>query len=518
MTARLFLFLLSIPFLAIAADDNNINWHNRSYVPKKFTGISTEEAYQKLLQGKTSKKVVVAVIDSGTDIEHEDLKDKIWINQDEIEGNGIDDDGNGYIDDTHGWNFLGASNGEMVNYENYEITRMYRDAKFRFDSLGEGEEDYKKYKKLFQDQLESSRADSVATIGFVNKYTEYDSILKAHLGEEYSREELKALNPENDTLKKAKRFMNLLHLIKVERSYIEEIQAYIATTYNYNLNVHFNAREVIGDDPSDINDVSYGNPNVVGDVADHGTHVAGIIGAKRNNELGLNGVAENVELMILRAVPYGDESDKDIALAIRYAVDNGAQIINMSFGKKHSPYKEMVQEAIQYAASKNVLLIHAAGNDAANIDEITFHPKHAFDGYTADNWINVGALDQKIGKNVCASFTNYGQTLVDIYAPGVQIYSTVPGSKYEFMDGTSMASPVVSGVAALVLSYYPELTAKELKTILIDSAHDLGKLKVKIPGGGKKSKKVRFETLSTSGKIINVYKALELAETRNSLK
>jgi subtilisin family serine protease len=280
------------------------------------------------------------------------------------------------------------------------------------------------------------------------------------------------------------------------------------------LNLEYNPRTLVADNPEDINDRLYGNNNVIGPRADHGTPVAGIIGAVRGNNLGIDGIAQEVQLMILRAVPQGDERDKDIALAIRYAVDNGAHIINMSFGKDFSPHKHYVDEAVQYAEAHNVLLVHAAGNDGQNIDLVdNFPTKHYKAGKQANNWIEVGATSLKADKNFNGIFSNYGKQNVDLFAPGVDVISLAPDNKYDKMDGTSFAGPVVSGVAALVWSYYPELTAQELKEVLMKSCTLYPKLKVHTPAEDPtKKQKVNFSDLSVTGGVVNAYEALKLAQ------
>ena len=208
-------------------------------------------------------------------------------------------------------------------------------------------------------------------------------------------------------------------------------------------------KEIVQDDETNINDRDYGNKDIMASTPFHGTHCSGIIGAVRDNGIGVDGIADNVRIMMVRAVPDGDEHDKDIANAIRYAVDNGAQIISMSFGKDFSPQKQWVDDAVRYAQSKGVLMVHAAGNDAANIDSADNFPNPTFiDGNgRATTWITVGASgDPKLG-GITASFSNYGKKEVDVFAPGVQIYSTIPtGNNYGTASGTSMACPVVCGI------------------------------------------------------------------------
>jgi subtilisin family serine protease len=293
-----------------------------------------------------------------------------------------------------------------------------------------------------------------------------------------------------------------------------EMMDHIDENLDYNLNVEFDAREVAGDDIYDINDRDYGNNNVEGEKADHGTFVSSLIAATRGNGIGIEGIANNVEIMALRAVPNGDEYDKDIALAIRYAVDNGANIINMSFGKGYSPNKEWVDEAMQYAADNNVLLIHAAGNDSKNNDLDPSYPNDkTLSNKKIATWLEIGANSTDPKKELCGSFSNYGAKDVDLFAPGVDVVGCVPNDEYAMLDGTSFACPVTSGVAALVWSYYPELTALELKEILMESTYDKGKKRVIIPG--EKRKKTKFRELSVTGGIVNAYNALQMAEQKS---
>jgi len=275
----------------------------------------------------------------------------------------------------------------------------------------------------------------------------------------------------------------------------------------------FDPRSIVGDDPNKLDEVGYGNNDVMGKGTDnfHGTHVSGIIAAKRGNSLGIDGVANNVRIMALRAVPDGDERDKDVANAIRYAVDNGAQVINMSFGKSYSAHLAYVYEAIEYAASKGVLLVHAAGNSAENIDEANNFPNdYIGKKRNMSNWIEVGASASGLNENYVGNFSNYGKKNVDVFAPGVAIYSLAPDNKYQDAQGTSMASPVTAGVAALLLSYFPDLKAEQVKDILMKSSRSLDGLNVSKPGSGEE---VRFSQLSVSGGIVNAAEAVKLAES-----
>ena len=436
---------MSFSVLSIAQPiEGTLNWYNQ-----EGQGMYTEKAYN-YLKKKKSQTVIVGVIDSGVDIEHEDLKGQIWVNEDEIPNNGIDDDNNGYIDDVHGWNFLGNTKGEHVNEARLEKTRILAQLKDKYDGIDPNsiaqDEEYKLYLQV-KEEVAADRA----------QFEQYMDMI--------------------DQLPK-------------------EAQDYIRSQMDYNLNVDFDDRSLIGDDPDDFTDTNYGNNDVEGPDALHGTHVSGIIGALRGNGLGGDGVAENVKIMSLRAVPNGDEFDKDIALAVRYAVDNGAMVINMSFGKAYSPHQKEVYEAFKYADSKGVLLIHAAGNDAKDIDVEPNYPTsmYSFQTEPLDHFVTIGASTKNKGEEMVASFSNYGAKGVDVFAPGFEIYNTIPQSEYRNLQGTSMAAPMVAGAAAMLKSYFPELSMKEIKEVLYSTS-------VRYP------KVDGFADKSVTGGVINIYNA-----------
>jgi cell wall-associated protease len=508
------------------------DWFLRDPETDHLQGVSAEKTYATLLQGKPSRTVLVAVIDSGIDIDHEDLKDLIWTNKNEIAGNGIDDDKNGYVDDIHGWNFIGGKNGN-VNEDTYELTREYIRLKAKFENADDKKikkkqktdyESWKKIKKQFEDRSKQARQ------GYENYKTLYESAvfgndtLKKVLGvEKLNPSLLEGINSENPRIKIAAGSIAFLFQIlgpdaDIDEG-IKEIQEgvhYFEVQVKYGYNTEFDSRKIVGDHYSNLLEKGYGNNDVKGPDPLHGTHVAGIIGANRKNDIGIKGIADNVAIMPVRAVPNGDERDKDIANAIIYATDNGAKIINMSFGKSYSPEKEVVDKAVKYAESKGVLLIHAAGNDGDNNDTDNNFPSRYFKddkGKEAKNWMEIGA--SAAGTNeLAASFSNYGKKSVDLFAPGVEIYSTTPGNTYKNESGTSMASPTTSGVAALLMSYFPELTNIEVKEILKQSTRKFDNLEVKKPGT-KGKENIKFSELSSTGGIVNAYEAVKLAISKS---
>jgi subtilisin family serine protease len=502
----------------IYSQDNTteiLNWYNG-----KKPGMETEKAY-KMLKKKKSQTVVVAVIDSGIDVEHEDLKGKIWVNTDETPGNGIDDDKNGYIDDVHGWNYLGNEKGEHLNEANLEKTRILRKLSAKFEgvdpeTISSSEKSefelYQKVKSEVEEELSMYSMYLAQLEPLPEMIKQAPKVISEKLGKStYTLADLEAWTPEDQQSKMWKRLgMALLKGDISEQSIMEQIEQ-LDQMVNYNLNVSFIDREIVGDNPDDFSDRKYGNPDVEGPDALHGTHVGGIIGSVRGNGLGGDGVADNVLLMSLRAVPNGDEFDKDIALAVIYAVDNGAQVINMSFGKAYSPHQKEVYEAFKYADSKGVLLVHAAGNDAADVDLNPNFPTSMYSFQTAplDHFLTIGASTRTAKEELAATFSNYGQTKVDVFAPGYEIYNTVPQSAYKKLQGTSMAAPMVSGVAAMLKSYFPTLSMSEIKKIMLDSATSYkGKQQFK-PGS---EELIDFAKLSVTGGVINVRTAVKMCK------
>lgn len=506
------------------------DWFLRDPELDSLLGVSSERAYETLLKGQPSRTVIVAVIDSGIDIEHEDLKTVIWTNEKEIPGNGIDDDHNGYVDDVHGWNFIGGKNGN-VDADTYELTREYVRLHAKYGTVEESKvnkkqkaeyETYQQIKTKFE-KLKAKNEQQYKLYANIYRNINHsiDTIKSIMKVEKLTAEDVQKFETKEPALLFAKGFLLSMYRNMGEGENIEdyvgelkEAVDYYEVIVKYGYNETFNSREIVGDDITDLYEKSYGNNDVTGPDATHGTHVAGIIAADRTNNLGIKGIANNVKIMAVRAVPNGDERDKDVANAIIYAVDNGAQIINMSFGKSFSPQKEAVDKAVRYAEQKGVLLIHAAGNDGENIDEEKNFPTRIYaDGKEAKNWIEVGASAWG-GEELVGSFSNYGKKMVAFFAPGVEVYSTVPGSKYKNESGTSMASPSTAGVAALIMSYFPELSATDVKDILMKSTRKFDNLQVQKPGGGK----AKLDQLSITGGLVNAYEAVKLAQSMKAQK
>ncbi|MBJ7879640.1 S8 family peptidase [Gelidibacter salicanalis] len=481
------------------------HWGHLDLKNDTIPGMSVDRAYDEIIKNRKGTTTIVAVIDSGIDIDHEDLQGAIWTNTKEIPGNGKDDDKNGYIDDIHGWNFLGDGYDEQLEYVRLLASGNTAHPRYA-EAKAERQSEYDKY------------------VGIKTNYEQFlqqiknadDALERETKKSNYTKADVDALNTSNQTLQQyiaVAKYVYSLDFDTLKKATKELTQGLVDITdrLNYNLNVDFKGRKT-GDNPDDMTEKYYGNNNVkpVKASESHGTHVAGIIAAVRNNGKGGNGVANNVKIMSIRAVPNGDEYDKDIALAIRYAADNGAKVINTSFGKYYSPHSDWVREAIVYAASKDVLIVNAAGNEGADLDTKEVYPNDAIGTgpEVADNFISVGSLDPKYGSGLVSGFSNYGKINVDIFAPGGEIYSTFPNNDYKTIGGTSMASPGVAGIAALIRSQYPKLTAPQVKKIIMDSGLALT---TKVVVGGDPSQIKPFSALSKSQKIANAYNALILA-------
>lgn len=505
------------------SEDARQSWSHLDLKQDTIPGMSVNRAYDELIKDYEGSEVIVAVVDSGIDVEHEDLKDVAWVNDKETPNNNVDDDNNGYVDDIHGWNFL----GDIIE-ENLEATRIVRDFEDKYkeetaaDISAEDKAEFEMYKAAAS-ELKTDKAEAKANLDYYVSLKDQvegaqKTLTDSLKGKDLTIENLK--NLESDDEKTNQKKMLLLNIMSNVGEDIDaatdQLQGgidYYKTKADSHFNLDLNARaEKLGDDENDFSVQYYGNNQVTGpdpEKADakHGTHVAGIVGASRHNDMGMNGVAENVKIMAVRAVPDGDEYDKDITMAIRYAVDNGAKVINTSFGKYHSPYPEKVNEAIAYAAKHDVLIVNAAGNEGLDLDKKRVYPNDQWPEQEelVSNFINVGSITPSYGKELVSSFSNYGQESVDVFSPGSAIYSTTPLDEYEFLQGTSMASPNVAGVAAVIRSLYPKLSAEQVKDAIVNSGLTAD---IDVIVGGNAEDMRPFSTLSKSGKMVNMYNAI----------
>lgn len=519
---QILVYILIIPNLLFS--QTYTDWYHLDPVEDSVLGISSQKAYE-FLKDKPSETVIVAVIDNGAEITHKDLADNIWINKDEIPDNGIDDDKNGYIDDIHGWNFLGNSEGENMKNETLVVTRYFKLLNDRFAGKTKKEiarkdkEDYKFYlliKQRYEKELSEQEKMKNTYELLLENYNEAKEILSNYFeSSDYSLKNVENIETEDKELLWAIKIYTWANSNYYTKGNLEKSLKDVNTKLESRLNPDYNIRkEIVGDDPTDINDSIYGNNNVAAKGPYHGTSVAGVIGAM-NNDFGIDGIAKNVKLMILRVVPNGDERDKDVALAIKYAVRNGADIINCSFAKDFMMHPEFIYNAMKEAENKDVLIIHAAGNESRNIDKEPAYPNGFYDKRTkAKNWMNIGATNSADTETLISYFSNYGKKSVDVFAPGSRIRTTVLNNQYEYTSGTSIASPIVAGVAAVIKSYYPHLTSLQIRQIIIESAYIPTTKKVYVPTAGAMKRKMK--RVSVAGGIVNLYNAVQLAESYNN--
>ena len=495
--------LLAAPAV-LAQEAIPADWHLLDRDADGVAGISLADAYA-ALPDRAPREVVVAILDSGVDIEHPDLAPVLWTNPGEVAGNGVDDDGNGYVDDVHGWSFLGGPGGNL-EHDTLELARLVALCR-----AGTPDLTYSDCQEL-EEELDAERAPLAQQLAQVGPLYQTAQAADARLTETYGAGyDVTAL----DLSRREREMARPLLFLAEQGATLSDLEDYVdqlSSRLDYSLNPDYDQRSLIGDDYADTSERFYGVGDVAGPDPNHGTGVAGLVAAVRGNEMGIDGIAP-ARIMVVRTVPGGDERDKDVANAIRYAVDNGAHIINMSFGKSYSPQKAVVDEAVAYAAANGVLLVHAAGNSGEDIDVADNFPnREMLSGTVAGNWLEVGA-SQSDRAALAAEFSNYGRVGVDLFAPGAGVTSLKPGDGTQTADGTSFAAPVVAGVAALVMAYFPDLTAEEVRQILLDSSVRYAGDEVARPGDNKA---VMFEELSATGGVVNAAAAVRLAAERNA--
>lgn len=520
----------------------NLSWFSKDFLLNKSPGISLDKWYKSIKTNLISNEIIIAVIDTQLDTNHEDLKSQIWTNPNEIPNNNIDDDKNGYVDDVQGWSYISAKNGSYVVWTNFDYVRFVRKWQVKFLNKNESEietidlqnfREYQRASKVLNNQ-NKYYTNWIKSLQYsVDIFPKAKDTLKHFFPkEDYNIKKLDSLYQiykiNNKTFRE-RRLSNdkdlgalidgmIVNFETNNKSFndVIDMKQQIDSIVNKNLNINFNDRATLGDNP-EVLEIGYGNKSVNSDfkgirgIKDHSTKVSSVIAANRNNDLGIKGFSNHIKIMPLHISCSGDENDKDIANAIRYAVDNGAKIINMSFGKEFSVNKVWVLEAIKYAEKKNVLITHCAGNESLNIDENPFYPNDISYENTeeiSNNFINVGSISKRLDSTFVSNFSNYGKKNVDLFAPGEDIYTAIPDNKYDYDSGTSLAAPMVSGTAALIWLYYPKLTVQEVKQIILDSGASYN-IDVIVPG--TKDKKVKFLELSKSGKVLNVYNAMQMA-------
>lgn len=518
--------LFSAQFAFAQTEVPRETWYHADVETTGVYGVNTQKALDFLKEKKRKPQtLVVGVLDSGVEHFHEDLKANMWVNPKEIPGNGIDDDKNGFVDDVHGWSFLGNQYGVNYNDDTLEVTRLYKKYQALFETPNEATKksnetkyakefaEYQKVKREFNADLGQAKYNlAIAEAKYANLEPGFTKLINIFGETKLSEAVMKNFDTSDENVLQTLWVFNEMETKDWEGKTMKEVSAkYLGTAkaqverYRSTVQAHYNLnldprQELKVDDYENINQKIYGNNDSNGPEASHGTHVAGIVSAVRGNNIGNEGTSggNHVKIMSVRMVPNGDERDKDVANAIRYAVDNGAKILNMSFGKSYSPNKKEVWDAFKYASDNNVLIVKAAGNSNEDIDTHIHYPTNFNEAGNAvsKSVLTVGA-STRVTENLRARFSNFGKKSVDVFAPGAEIYATYPGvTEYRFLNGTSMASPATSGVAALVWSHYPKLSAEDIRNILMETVNKNDQLK----------------DISVSGGVVDAYKAVQRAE------
>ena len=545
MRKILFLLLLFISCSTnkkfVAPNDSNFvnkNWQHQVSENNSVKSTSLQKFYSEKFKKSTLNSIIVAVLDSQIDLNHEDLKDQIWVNTKEIANNNIDDDNNGYIDDVNGWNFIGKPNGGYFRYWNFEYSRIVSlkkeylklniktpsDSLLFFNEYSKIDEKHKEelvYHKNWFKSLEYAvkiRSKAIDTLKYFfpkgdYTYERLDSLYqKSKLNEKTFKQRRDANDEDLGALINS--VMIAIQMGLKQNEQLFELKNQLDSIVFRNLNIDFDDRKYICDNP-DILEKGYGNNKLNSNIYQltHSTEVSSIIAGQRN-QIGVNGFHNNIKIMPLCISTSGDEYDKDIAMAVYYAVDNGAKVINMSFGKEFSLNQKWVSDAFKYAEEHNVLLVHGSGNNSFNVDKNSYYPSDIDyvrnkEKEVVANFINVGSVSKRTDSTMVSPFSNYGKENVDIFAPGEEIHVAKPYTEYGYDSGTSLAGPMVSGTAALIWLYYPNLTVHQVKNIILESGITIDKMVVK---PGTKEEMVPFSDLCKTGKVLNTYNAMQLAK------
>lgn len=504
------------------SDENKKNWFLKDIQKDSLPGISLNLA-QRMVSNRKGETTVIAIIDTKINTDHNDISGYIWKNSNEIEGNKVDDDHNGYVDDIMGWNFIGNRDGDDLLYSKYEYTRILKKYDSIFRNVDEDEtkvdstafSEYKRAKLYYEKENQEVETNSIQYNFIYSNYKSGQKIIQDILGDKKITlaiiDSLVELQP--NLADKVMLVRNSIEFDIKENDMIDQLD-FLQKSKKFYLNLSYDERSILGDNPEDLNNTNYGNPlvNTNTDSLYHGTLTAGVI-ARSLKAIGIDYPDSQIKILPISISSFGDENDKDLALAIKYAVDNGAKVINISSGKYFSMHRSWVMDAIKYAEEKNVLIINSAGNDNKNLDTGDFFHFPYDENYNQEinNFIKVGASGYE-KRSFIYTNSNYGKDVVDIFAPGSDIYTTSTRNEegLEYVSGTSFAAPLVSLTAGLIYSYYPEMKVTEIKQIILDSGVSYN-IPIEIQVNDK-TENITFSDLSKSGKVVNAYNAFLMAE------
>lgn len=530
---------------------SDLDWYNCSFGEDGVYGAEVNKAYEFLKGKKVKKRPVVALIGTGLDVEHEDLKQAIWVNPGE-QADGKDRDKNGFIDDINGWNFLGGKNGQVMERLIQEGDREFLRLKDKYAdyitsngeffkiidgkrvkvSAPENLSEYSYYKNVVMPESQLARIYGGWNMAYV--IAEYGQKFKEDLrakfpGQRITLQEFQTCydpNAPQDTLSDvtftliatAFQLYKTDDLDFVYKTFVETGVARGKESYEEALKAYgYDGRkDIVGDDYLNINDNKYGNNVLLTSDAGLGTMQGGIIGGKRGNGLGNDGIMDEAEIMALRVTASGGEPYiKDMVLAIRYAADHGVDIIVLPQQNTLYPdgQKEWMIEALRYAESKGILVIVPAWELSQDLAKQTFYPNRRMTGdKELTNLMVISSSDKEGNPSLNA---NYGAKELDLFAPGINIYSAYTGDTYQIGSGVGLASASVAGVAALIKAYYPHLTGSQIRDILLESVTSRKGVEVEkgIEVDGKQTQDLfLFDDLCLSGGILNAYQAIMAAD------
>jgi len=513
------------------------NWWKIDYGQDSLASISWNKGlkYAYKTNNYPKKQIKVAILDTDFDLNHNMLLDLIAINKDEISRNNKDDNQNGFVDDYAGWNFLGIKNKDSaLAHVLMEETRILR----KFDSLSY--QTLKKRNKIpfkyievkssFDSIVKSLQRDINPYINIEENYTYVMDTLRKLIPDKISLSSLTDYKTQNDTIMG---YVNFAKYYYENDFPYDEFIDYLKLkklSLDICMNLSYDNRMLLQDKPNNLRDKNYGNPifgkNI--QLLSHGTTVSGVIAhalLDSSNTKNKNTIPNYpIKILPITFTGIGDFTDKDFYLGFKYAISNGANIINISQGKTFSMTPKILFKALKLAKRRNVLVVMSAGNQAMSLDENWRFPQSISKLYEKNfsNVLIVGASSKKLNKNLLDEDSNYGLKSIDIFAPGEDIPTTLPNNEFTTKSGTSFAAPIVTNVAALLWSHYPKLKASEIKKIIMQSGAEYDGL-VNVPCDLEKNQfcknnpqKQKFNLLSRSGKIINALNALKLAEKLTS--
>jgi subtilisin family serine protease len=555
---KIYILIASL-LIGVAGYAQNENWHHLAPEDGVF-GAAIERAHAAARESglrPARRPITIALIGGGIDISHKAISDIIWVNRRERRINGRDNDRNGWIDDRHGWNFLGNdtmtinSLSTMGDREFLRLKDKYNHFLFVEDGIAymfddelgalvetEPPADMEEFEYFLRVVTESELAETnrgvmlaKAVVWYIREIghsmrmaypervltrTDFGEFVRAQQSTTAMQDALFAFIDLMFMSANTEDWNTMAAFADTEFIPIQELRHERAMARRFP-----RERELIGDDPNDLNDKGYGNNNLLANNALRNTMIAGIIGAG-GGQSEIRGITNNVQIMTLRIeADFGEPYMKDMALAIRYAVEQGADIIQLGATNRLFPRHQShwVEEALRYAEQRNVLVVIPVRDLSSNLDDFPFYPNRNLSTGTLSNIITVAASDS-LGNPFL--WANFSETELDIFAPGVEIKSAMPGNRYAIDSGSAYAAAMVTGVAAFIKNYFPQITPAQMRQLLIDTVTDRSDAEVekqyRATAGSMRGRIATdlflFSDLCVSGGILNAERAIKEAGRR----